>query len=265
MISLLVPFHNLDNENARAANWQWLRSYWSTQLPGSEIIIGEDPYSTVLPFSKAVAINTAAAKATGDIFVIVDADGYIPASSVLLCAARIRAARERKQKLWFVPYRSFYRLNKEATELILKSSPDKPYQFTNPPPPSCIIDTSGSQHGHWFGAGIQIMPREAFEEIGGWDPRFRGWGGEDHSAMRAMDTLYWPHKTLPGQFIHMWHPMFSPEGSSPWVNWKYRMWANQVEAGANDVLSIRYYGAQGHVERMRKLVNEGREFKESLP
>jgi len=235
----------------------WVKKYWKTQLPGAEVIIGHDPFLK-LPFSKSVAVNNAVAKSKGDILVIADADGYFPAELVLHCAQKIRKARKKGQRLWYVPYRQFYRLTEEASMCVLTSSPDDPYQFSTPPPPSCILDCSGSQHGHWYGAGIQIMPREAYEEVGGWDPRFRGWGGEDHAAMRAMDTLYWPHKTLPGQFLHLWHPMMSPTGVHKIVHWSERMWENQTATGANDDLSGRYYGATGDRKRMRKLVNEWR-------
>jgi len=213
---------------------------------------------TSAPFSKSAAVNDAASRATGDIFVIVDADGYVDADAILHCAREIRSARTKGHRQWYVPYRQFYRLTEDASQDVLHSSPENPYQFSTPPPPECIQDTSGSQHGHWYGAGIQIMPREAFEEVGGWDERFRGWGGEDHAAMRAMDTLYWRHKTLPIQFLHIWHPMLSPAGAAPWVDWRYRMWENQHRHGINEDLSGRYYGAYGDVKRMRKLVDEGR-------
>jgi GT2 family glycosyltransferase len=196
--------------------------------------------------------------ATGDIFVIVDADGFVDAKSVLLCAEKIRRARERGHRLWYVPYRQFYRLSKNASRRLLKSIPCHPLAFPTPPNSCDILNNSGSQHGHWFGAGIQILPREAFDKVGGWDERFRGWGGEDHAATRATDTLYWPHKTLPGQFLHIWHPMFSSTAVKEWVDWNERVWAGQVLSGANDELSRKYYGANGHPERMRKLVQEGR-------
>jgi hypothetical protein len=104
---------------------------------------------------------------------------------------------------------------------------------------------------------IQIMPREAFYYVGGWDCRFRGWGGEDHSAMRAMDMLYWRHKTTPNQVLHLWHPMISKSGVAPWVEWKDRLWDNQPRAGTNGRLAARYSAAFGDVEKMRALVAEG--------
>ena len=187
-----------------------------------------------------------------------DADGFVPAASILLCAEKIRRARKRGHRLWFVPYRRFYRLTEAASQKLLKSNPCHPYKFPSPPSDKDIQNSEGSQFGHWWGAGIQIVPREAFEEVGGWDERFRGWGGEDHAAMEATDTLYWPHKTLPGQFLHVWHPMFNPTSETKeWVEWSYRVWAGQTKAGANDKLSARYYGANGLRKRMRKLVDEG--------
>lgn len=89
-----------------------------------------------------------------------------------------------------------------------------------------------------------------------------GWGGEDHAAMRATDALYWRHKTLPFDFLHVWHPMLSPHGeTNELVDWHERMWFGQASSGANDTLSGRYYGAQDDRERMQKLVNEWHELK----
>jgi len=77
-----------------------------------------------------------------------------------------------------------------------------------------------------------------------------------------MDTLYWRHKTLPVQVLHLWHPMHMPTGESQdWVHWRERVWAGQTERGANEKLGGRYYGAHGDRERMRRLVDEGLAFK----
>lgn len=265
-ISILVPFHCPDEHNQRAKNWHWLKKYWECHLPGAEIIVGKDKIAKEfdLPFSKSAAVNDAASRASGDIYVIVDADGYIDSKAVLVAAEKIRKARKKGHRLWFVPYRWFYRLTEECSKKLLHSKPCHPHKFSTPPPLCCVQSTEGSQHGHWYGAGIQIMPAEAFWEVGGWDERFRGWGGEDHAAMRAMDTLYWRHKTLPVQFLHVWHPMISPQGlSNNLVDWRERMWAGQGRSGANDKLSGRYYGAHGDQIRMRKLVDEWLKERES--
>jgi hypothetical protein len=258
-ISILIPFYCADPTNPRIRNVEWLKKYWKAHLPGAEIVIGED-WGSVLhgkPFSKSVAVNNAARKAKGDVLVIVDADGYISADSVLHCAEEIRAARKKDRRLWFIPYRQFYRLTEEASGLLLGSDPAKPYIFPEPLPAKYILGDTDPK----VGAMIQILPREAFDAVGGWDERFRGWGGEDHAAMRATDTLYWQHKTLPGQVLHVWHPQIGPQGTANVVHWKERMWENQTETGVNDRLSNKYYGAHGRPDAMRKLVDEGRNAK----
>ena len=256
-ISIIIPFRCSDPDDQRVKNLEWLKRYWRSQLPGAEIVMGEDP-DWNRPFSKSIAVNNAAARAKGDIYVIVDADGYISAESVLHCAHEIREARKKGERLWFVPYRQFYRLTQDASKWLLRSDPAQPYKFQEPLPDIFMMGENDPHIGHWYGAMIQICPREAFEIVGGWDERFRGWGGEDAAALRAMDTLYAPHKTLPGQVLHVWHPQLGPNGKSAQVHWKERMWEGQSDPGANEKLSNRYYGAYRNPEKMRKLVDEGR-------
>lgn len=255
-ISLLVPFRCLNPEDPRARNWAWLRKFWENQLPGAEVIVGEDKRYD-LPFSKSVAVNDAARKATGDVFVIIDADGLIDPDIIVHCAKEIREARRCGHRLWFIPYRQFYRLSEEASCRLTNSDHKNPYRFTCPPEACDIIGDTDPLVGHWYGAMIQLLPREAFEMVGGWDPRFRGWGGEDHAAMRATDTLYWFHKTIPCQVLHVWHPQISPKGKAAFVHWKERMWEGQSGPNMNDRLSGRYFWASGHPKRMRILVDEG--------
>lgn len=255
-ISIVIPFRApADPCSQRIKNFEWVVSYWQAQLPGAEIVIGRDN-DPCRPFSKAVAINEGVAHTSGDILVIVDADCYIPSEVVLKCAHEIRAARRRERKLWFVPYRHFWRLTEEASWKVLCSPPRHPYEFPCPPLPCDVIDCTGSSMGHWYGAMIQILPREAFHEMGGWDERFCGWGGEDHSAMRCVDTLYWPHKTVPGQVLHLWHPMNSRKGEKNFVHWSERMWDGQAQEGVNDRLTTRYTAAHGDRVRMRALADE---------
>ena len=254
-ISLLVPYRKT-RDPYRSANWDWLQKYWKTHLPGAEIVIGQDDGK--IPFSKSEAVNDAVAKSHGDVLVVIDADAYIPYKTILECAKRIREARKRGQKLWFVPYRRLYRLTKEATHRLLASSPKIPMPFSSPPDHSCVLTSIDSQKGHWYGAMLQVAPKEAFLEVGGWDERFRGWGGEDHSAMRAMDTLYWKHKTLPIDILHLWHPMISPTGTAAWVEWKERMWENQEKPGENNSLAGKFYAAYRNPVMMRQLLSEGK-------
>lgn len=243
-VSLLVPFRN--DSGSRGRIWAWLKQYWAHVLPEADLVIGSDDGT---PFSKTVALTDAAGRARGDVYVLLDADCYISSKVIMDCTERIRQARKRKRRVWFVPYRRFYRLTQETTELILNSSPVEPYSFRCPPLDSAIENPNGVAHGHWYGAMIQIIPSEAFWAVGGMDPRFRGWGGEDISFVRAVDTVYAKHKTTNNEVWHLRHERIGDA-------WDMHMWEGQQKALENGPLAIRYRIAWGDRAKMLALVKE---------
>lgn len=246
-ISFLVPFRANSDQPYRARSWEWLKQYWFSELPDIEIVMGE---STGEVFSKTEAVNNAAARARGRIFVIIDSDAYMDGSVIQRCADAIDEAIARGQQRWFIPYRALYRLTESKSFDILQSDPSRPLRVDSPPPLSEVESTVGSMHGRRYGAMIQIMPREAFELVGGMDPRFRGWGGEDISFARAVDTLYENHKTTDNDVLHIWHPK---NGDS----YMTRTWNGQETAQPNKHLATRYSHATGDRAKMRALVDEG--------
>src|ERR1043166_8751927 len=81
-ITIIIPFRRSKKYPRQDENFQWVKRYWKCQLPGAELIVGKDRHWR-RTFSKSAAINAAAKEATGDIFIIVDADCYIDADVVL--------------------------------------------------------------------------------------------------------------------------------------------------------------------------------------
>jgi glycosyltransferase involved in cell wall biosynthesis len=246
LLSIIVPFKSDGAERARA--WGWLSVYYTERLTIPFEIIMQ--YNGEVPFCKTAAVNDAFERCTGDVIVIMDADCYIDVDVLESCASKIRAARKRGERLWFVPYRRFYRLTKDATNQILNLPPH--YYALGDPPQRDRYDplTVGSvSAGHWYGALIQVMPREAFVEVGGMDPRFKGWGGEDISFMHAVDTLYSQHRTSNNPVYHFWHTTIKG-------TWKAtRQWEGQAGPEQNDWLSTRYEEARGDYEMMSELVS----------
>lgn len=244
-ISLLIPFTS--NSKQRNKTFRWLLEYWKHELPDAEIIIGKN---NGRPFCKTAALNDAAEKATGKILVIVDADTYMSGKIIEYCADRILEEIAEGEKLWYVPYRHLYRLNKLATRLVLQSDPADPYRFTSPPD-DIYLDDNGMKagYGHRYGAMIMIFPREALDAIHCFDERFKGWGGEDVALLRALDTLYAKHKTTNTDVLHLWHPTIGH-------NYKSRVWQNQREQYNNN-LATKYHKATRHPSKMRELVEEG--------
>jgi len=250
-ISLLVPFRD-DKEEGRADNWAWLRQYWEHTLPDAEIIIGDAPGE---PFSKTCALNAAYRDSTGDVLVILDADCYIEASVILNCANEIRKGRSRvpREHVWFIPYKHLYRLTRISTLYLLGSEPADPFQFKTPPDNDEIGPPNGSEFGHWFGALIQIFPREAFETIHGMSPLFRGWGGEDVANVLALDTLFGVHRLTNNQVLTLWHSVQSKPGTNPNL---LRVWEGQEDPRKNWKIAGRYRKSLRDPVAMRELIDE---------
>jgi len=246
LISLLIPFRS-DNKSRREV-FNWILQYWECELPDAEIVIGRD---WGIPFSKSGAVNDAARRASGKYFVIIDADAYLPGDVIRTAVARIERAARKGHRLWYIPYRRVFRLTPEASRRVLDSDPCDPERFPSPPDDLDVESMEGSAFGHHFGALIQIMPREAFFAVGGMDPRFRGWGGEDVSFVRAVDTLWGKHKTTRNDVLHLYHTRIGHGG------WRTREWEGQKKPRANDWLSIKYNVATGDLDKMRTLVALG--------
>lgn len=243
-ISILVPFR--DDGEHRSRTWHWLERFWRYHLPEAEVIVGHDDSHV---FNKSRAINDAASRARGRVFVVADADAWIEPATIRLAAAKILDALRHGRKLWFVPYTNLYRLNKHITLELLASHPNDDPRIPSPPPASWLDNSAPSPYvGHQYGAMMQIMPREAFYAIHGWDERFAGWGGDDVSALHALDTLYAPHELIPGDILHLWHERIGD-------GWSGRRWVGQ-RGLANSRLNQRFAHAAGEKAFMQGLVDE---------
>jgi hypothetical protein len=246
-ISFLVPFAADKASPHRQRVWNWLEEYWKWEMPDAEIVMGR---STGEVFSKTEAVNDAASRASGRVFVILDSDAILDGPVIKRCASAIDEAIRWERRLWYIPYRHLYRLTEEATERVLTSDPRRPMRFHSPPPRDEVESTKGSMHGHRFGAMIQMMPRQAFEEVGCMDKRFSGWGGEDVAFVRALNTLYSKARTTDNDVLHLWHEKIG-DGHLD------RMWQGQINPRSNENLASRYSRATGDRAKMRALVDEG--------
>lgn len=247
-ISLLVPFR--DDGEYRSRVLDWLTRYWLSHLPSAEIVIG---YDGGQPFSKAAAVNDAARRARGRVFVILDADAYLRPSAVQDCADAIDEAVAAGKRKWFMPYSHFYRIGQWETLCLLQSDPTNPYEVSSPPPEDWLESIEKPNHAgaHRYGALIQVMPREAFAMVGGMDQRMAGWGNEDVAMLRSLDTLYCQHEVAINDALHLWH-------SRPGTDYLTRRWIGQPWTPANSRLAQRYATATGEPALMQGLVDERR-------
>lgn len=250
-LSILVPFR--DDGEHRSRVWRWLRRYWRAQGLDAEIIQGFDDGGN--PFSKAVAVNQAATLARGHIFLVLDADAYMSAATLQRCADHIETRSRSGTDTWLMPYNYLYRLAQDPTLRVLSSSPEDPAMPSTavPHPRLLEIDYGGydpsPNAGHQYGAMAMMMPRDGFYAVGGMDPRFRGWGSEDVSMLRSLDTLWGQHEVAVGPILHMWHERVGN-------NHLNRRWVGQPWEVANSRLAQRYATAYAEPEYMQGLADE---------
>ena len=229
-LSLIIPFR--DDDGSRTPVKEWIVARWSHHFPDAEMIIQSDDGG--LPFSKTLAVNSGFERSTGDVVAILDCDVWLEPEYTRAAVDLIANGAAR----WVRPANKVYRLTEEATAKLIAQDPLTPF----PPRQRTDFDSIRKVWGL-----LHLFPREAFEAIGGYDPRFRGWGGEDWAAIEAMDALWGRHTKLPYPLYHLYHPRLTNEaGESVWIG----------QTDRNIELRRRYSDARGDPAAMRALIDE---------
>lgn len=171
--------------------WTYCRSVWEDEHPDFGIYEGEHLASEG-PFNRSQAINRAAARAGGfDTAVVIDAD-------VLINRAKVRAGLMLAQRFNRVvlPFRVYHSLTQNGTGRVMAGWRGD-YNTV-------------STTAYWDSVSCVVMvPRATWEQVGGFDERFVGWGFEDSAFTWATDTVG-GRLRLEGDLWHLWHPA-SPE------------------------------------------------------
>ncbi|AGB41223.1 hypothetical protein Halha_1277 [Halobacteroides halobius DSM 5150] len=184
-VSVLIPYWPDCEQRARI--FKWTSKFYERMMPKAELCIGE---LNCEKFSRAQAINLAAQKATRDIFLIADID-LIYAPQIIIDSISLL-----DEYPWVLPFQEIVRFNQDYTEKLLSLNPKWP-----------IVDNYGSHHKHSInGGGLNLIPRQNFETVGGFDERFIEWGGEDDAFTIAMTVLCGQPKRLDHTLYHLWHP-----------------------------------------------------------
>ena len=174
---------------------------------------------------KAEAFNL---PADDDVVIMADADFIAPPESLK------RAVELARRDGWATPGSKVRRFTQAATADVLASD------FAMPP-----WDAELDQEPHDIlpGGGIVCVRRDLWEATG-FDPRFRGWGGEDWALGCALWTLAnSAAHVVAGPVWHLWHP--PAEGG-------------RVSSPETDALAWRYRKAKHRPDDMRALLAEWR-------
>jgi hypothetical protein len=121
------------------------------------------------PFNKSWGFNVAARQTARPILVFADADVVVDSSldrAIELCRNAVDAAK---------PYRRIVDLTADESRRVRGGD----WEFVPQRPPDTPPNREARQEFVVFAGGIFVIGREPYLRLGGFDERFRGWGGED--------------------------------------------------------------------------------------
>lgn len=185
-VSIIVPF------GGQACEWRtrardWIHARYRELHPDWELIEG----TAGEPWSKGAACADAVGRSSGDVIVIADADTFIDAHHLADTVERVEHG-----VAWAVPHDKVWRLNADATEHVYRGGA----------PRKKLDSLARPAYRGVFGGGIVVVTRDAWQKVGGIDPRFYGWGGEDLTfgwALHALAGVPWRGTC---DLWHLWHP-----------------------------------------------------------
>lgn len=222
MISVLVPWRAGCPYRERA--WEFIQACYTATHPDWELVTGECAEG---PFNRAAGILDAAEKASGDVFVVADADVWCDP----------QPAVERVQEFgWAIPHLMIHRLSEEGTNAVLQGA-----DWRTQPLSQDNSQDSRPYKGHETGTLFVILRDVLFEVTP--DRRFVGWGSEDSAHSSALRTLIGPPWRGDDDLVHLWHP------AQPRQN---RIVGNE----ASKALLQRYRSARRSPALMRALLDE---------
>jgi hypothetical protein len=234
-VSVLVAFR--DTEGQRGEQWAFVRERLEREYPEAEIVVASDDGQE--PFHKTLALNRAAREATGDVFVVYDADTIVGIEGLHKSVDAVALHPDR----WAQPYRTKIKLLEGPTREILDAG--ESWDGT--------VDYRGRMENRttFWAAPPLVVHRQAWETVGGQEERVVGWGQEDLIFATALNVLVGrplPKQRL-GDAFHLWHPRIGVSGNDLWVG------QTQEQHVANIALWGRYRAARSQDE-MRALISE---------
>lgn len=168
----------------RKRNWEWLKPCWLSW--GFELIeISAEPGAN---YNKAALAHAGAKAASGDILVFTDADVFMDRRGL----ARAIGAVCSGSFNWATPNNRVCRYTDAESEAVGNGG--------------AAIPSNAPYVGQYAG-GLFIISRKCWDETGGMDTNFKGWGGEDsaYSIILAQRGDGWQPRGIEILW-HLWHP-----------------------------------------------------------
>ncbi len=157
------------------------------QLPEWVRYLHTPPPAADMPYCRSWAFNIGARHASTGVLVLHDNDILVPDDYASRLLERVGHGYDVVNLKRFIFY-----LSEPHTKAVLSGTAG----LTTTPPLSIVQNLEG-------GGSIAIT-RLAYDQIGGMDESFIGWGGEDNEFWDRAQTLkIWRYASLP--LVHLWH------------------------------------------------------------
>ena len=194
---IAVPWRS-DQGGRRDELWKFTRAWIEARHDWPIITADCDPG----PFNRGQAINRAAAEAGDwDILIVHDADNIADPATL---EEAVQAAWHEQRVI--IPYEVYIYLDRYSSDQLLSGAPFMFHAPVNNGGRCCGRSDHHFNHSvlHDHHSGIQVLPRKAFDAVGGFI-EFSGWGYEDSVMAHLLRTLAGGIKWLHGSALHLWH------------------------------------------------------------
>lgn len=168
---ILVPYRGDGGHRDRL--WDFICNRLQAHHCDYPIIVGPSPDG---PFNRGAAINEAARHEDWDVAVVHDADTWVPPAHLeraveLACGTGTLVAA----------FTTVVEISQKSTDFILAHADN----FVYVPGDDAVIRTSEITTQ----SSVLAIRRTLWDNIGGFDERFVGWGGEDNAFWKAASII----------------------------------------------------------------------------
>lgn len=184
---VIVPFR--PDFGHRDVVWDFLRWNFWEHVP-YRVVVGRHHGGL---FNRSAAINCAAADGPWDVAVIADADTWVPFPQLVEAVDTARSTGR-----VCAAFDMVVEINQSSTHDLLKGR-------------RSLLDTDHLSADRIRVTDLEVqssaivVPRQVWDDVGGFDERFVGWGGEDNAFWRAATILGGEPDRVSGMAYHLWH------------------------------------------------------------
>ena len=193
-LTFVIPFRTDNGERQEIFNWNIARL--NTLFPQSKIVVGESPPG---PFNRSAACNDGILKVETELLAVLDADTVWNKELLIHALTQLE-----NYATWNIPYSTYHVTSHNFTQRQLHDSPGCSIHLSTETDVDHILR---AVPGDLYPpvSGICFMHTESMYKVGGFDPRFVGWGFEDRAFFLSANKILGNASRGFGEVFHLYH------------------------------------------------------------